>query len=512
MIRTNSHARPGWHRLPVRARLPLCRVEGLKMDVTEFLDSEQLKRGYFRTLLIVGETGTGKERVARALHMALDGQLQRGWLAITEPQIPFVDFNCSACPETLIDAELFGYVKGAFTDARSSKPGLLDAAKGGVLFLDEIGAMRQDLQAKLLRAIDQGEFRPLGAGTSKPLDCVVIAATNEPKKLRPELHARFRAVIRTYPLRRYTREGLALWARGTLLEAVMNLTGTDVITLAEADFMGRAFRACENDPAFFEGIRGLLRSTACNPETAEAVRKRRLERLAVKTRDRVFGKGKAGLREDIAVTLLIASALDTWLKSAIDSRHSERGDGSNKMSEEALASAMKESRRFERLWTSMQNYVLTWADPDIPSFQISLGDDALDALSSHPWPQNFRGLYRVLEMVLLNNPNLYETMGKAKGGSVITAAHVQAVLDDLGRDSDSENDWCLPRDISEASALRTFRHECERQFASRVVNRYGSSLKAQDYIGLGRNTLDKWKNRVPVHNASQVRRPESRRA
>lgn len=119
-------------------------------------------------VLIRGETGTGKELVARAIHYQSDRRDQ-----------PFIEMNCTAIPETLLEAELFGYEAGAFTDARTAKPGLLRLADGGTLFLDELGDMSPNLQAKLLRAIETKRFRPLGGTQEVEVVMRLIAATSK---------------------------------------------------------------------------------------------------------------------------------------------------------------------------------------------------------------------------------------------------------------------------------------------------------------------------------------------
>jgi two-component system, NtrC family, response regulator AtoC len=119
------------------------------------------------TVLITGETGTGKELVARAIH---DRSAQR--------HMPLIKVNCAAIPETLLESELFGHVRGAFTGATSNKKGRFTLANGGSIFLDEIGNLPQALQAKLLRVLQEREFEPLGAERTERVDVRVIAATN----------------------------------------------------------------------------------------------------------------------------------------------------------------------------------------------------------------------------------------------------------------------------------------------------------------------------------------------
>jgi DNA-binding NtrC family response regulator len=118
-------------------------------------------------VLISGESGTGKEMIARALHFSS-----------ARANAPFLPLNCAAVPETLLESELFGYLRGAFTDAKRDRRGLFQEASGGVLFLDEIGEMSINLQAKLLRVLEDKEVRPLGANKSEKVDVRLITASN----------------------------------------------------------------------------------------------------------------------------------------------------------------------------------------------------------------------------------------------------------------------------------------------------------------------------------------------
>jgi DNA-binding NtrC family response regulator len=119
------------------------------------------------TILITGETGTGKELLARALHYG-------GPRAAA----PFVELNCAAVPAPLLESELFGHERGAFTDAKTAKPGLFEVADGGTMFLDEVDHLASELQGKLLRALDQKSVRRLGATTTRIMDVRIVAATN----------------------------------------------------------------------------------------------------------------------------------------------------------------------------------------------------------------------------------------------------------------------------------------------------------------------------------------------
>ncbi|MGH7358960.1 MAG: sigma-54 interaction domain-containing protein, partial [Candidatus Rokuibacteriota bacterium] len=155
----------------------------------------QSERGRLAPVLIQGETGVGKGLLARALHRA--GPRSAG---------PFVDVNCAAIPETLLEAELFGYERGAFTDARHPKAGLFQTAHHGTIFLDEVGLLPEGLQAKLLKAIEDRTVRRLGGTRSEPVDVWIVTASNEDlvaairtRRFREDLYHRLAVVTLTLP-------------------------------------------------------------------------------------------------------------------------------------------------------------------------------------------------------------------------------------------------------------------------------------------------------------------------
>jgi DNA-binding NtrC family response regulator len=158
-------------------------------------------------ILITGETGTGKELVARSIHARS-----------ARAKGAFVEINCAAIPPNLLEAELFGYERGAFTDAKVAKIGLFEAADGGTLFLDEIGSMDLSLQAKLLKAIEEKTVRRLGSIQSRHFDVMLIAATNRPleraiqeRSFRDDLYYRLRVLeIHLPPVRERTGDAVVL--------------------------------------------------------------------------------------------------------------------------------------------------------------------------------------------------------------------------------------------------------------------------------------------------------------
>ncbi len=156
---------------------------------------QKLSRYPTATILLMGETGSGKNLAARVIHYSS-----------MSADAPFVEINCAALPEHLIESELFGYEKGAFTHAVTAKPGLLEEAQGGTLFLDEIGEMPLNMQAKLLNALETKKFRRLGSTKPIKADIRIIAATNrnlenelETKRFREDLFYRLNVVSISMP-------------------------------------------------------------------------------------------------------------------------------------------------------------------------------------------------------------------------------------------------------------------------------------------------------------------------
>jgi len=194
-----SDIRQDWEKLLV----------GESPEIRRLGETLRLVAGRRATVLFTGETGTGKEVAAKALHMA--GPRRRR---------PFVAVNCAALPENLLEAELFGHVRGAFTGAFQSRTGRFEQADGGTLFLDEIGDLPVDLQAKLLRVLQEREFQKLGSSETTKVDVRVVAATNcdlvervRAGRFREDLYYRLNVVPVEMPPLRHRRGDIPLLAR-----------------------------------------------------------------------------------------------------------------------------------------------------------------------------------------------------------------------------------------------------------------------------------------------------------
>jgi two-component system response regulator AtoC len=186
-------------------------MQQLKSRIAQLLQAEQnLRDADAPAVLITGETGTGKELVARALHFAGPRREQ-----------PFVEINCAAIPAQLLESELFGHERGAFTDARERKMGLVETAAGGTLFLDEIGDLDLGLQAKLLKLLEEKTVRRLGGLRDQKVDVRIVAATHRSleeqvraERFRADLYFRLRIVeLKVPPLRARGEDVLVLARR-----------------------------------------------------------------------------------------------------------------------------------------------------------------------------------------------------------------------------------------------------------------------------------------------------------
>jgi two-component system response regulator PilR (NtrC family) len=195
-------------RAELRGRHGLERIVGTSPALAAVLEMAKAVAGTNSTILIAGESGTGKELVAKAIH-ALSPRRDA----------PFVSINCGALPETLLESELFGHVKGAFTDAHQTRKGLFEAAHRGTLFLDEVGETPPSMQVKLLRALQERQIRKVGGTEEVEVDVRVMAATNHSledlvreRRFREDLFYRLNVIPLRIPSLRERREDIPLLA------------------------------------------------------------------------------------------------------------------------------------------------------------------------------------------------------------------------------------------------------------------------------------------------------------
>jgi two-component system response regulator PilR (NtrC family) len=184
-------------------------IIGTSPKMRELFDLVETIAPQSSRVMITGESGTGKELVARAIHENS-----------ARAKAPFITINCGAFPETLLESELFGYMRGAFTGANENRRGLFQAADGGTLFMDEIGNMSLTMQVKLYRVLQEGKVRPLGSTEESDVDVRVIAATNKnleteiaEGRFREDLYYRLSVIPIHLPPLRERREDIPLLAR-----------------------------------------------------------------------------------------------------------------------------------------------------------------------------------------------------------------------------------------------------------------------------------------------------------
>jgi two-component system response regulator PilR (NtrC family) len=199
----------GYLRRELRRLTGLDNIVGQSPKMRAIFDLIQTVAPQSSRVLITGESGTGKELVARAIH---ENSLRA--------QAPFITINCGAFPESLLESELFGYMKGAFTGANENRRGLFQAAHGGTLFMDEIGNMSLTMQVRLYRVLQEGKVRPIGSTEETDVDVRIIAATNKDfekeiaeGRFREDLYYRLSVIPIQLPSLHERREDIPLLAR-----------------------------------------------------------------------------------------------------------------------------------------------------------------------------------------------------------------------------------------------------------------------------------------------------------
>ena len=235
-------------RLRVDTAISVSGIVGTSPAITATIDLVRRAAASDASVLVTGESGTGKELVARALHNSS-----------ARARAPFVALNCAAIHAALVETELFGHVRGAFTDARRSRPGLLVQAGAGTVFLDEIGDMSLDMQVKLLRALQERSLRPVGADEEIRFGCRIVAATSRDlereiraKRFREELFYRINVITIPLPPLRERKEDILELAHLFLAKAAersrrppLALSPPAAARLAEYDWPGN-IRELEN--------------------------------------------------------------------------------------------------------------------------------------------------------------------------------------------------------------------------------------------------------------------------
>src|SRR6202047_2734 len=238
----------GYLRRELRRLTGLDNIIGQSPNMRAIFDMIQTVAPQTSRVLITGESGTGKELVARAIHE----NSQRA-------QAPFITINCGAFPETLLESELFGYMKGSFTGANDNRHGLFQAANGGTLFMDEIGNMSLTMQVRLYRVLQEGKVRPIGSTEETDVDVRIIAATNKnfekeiaEGRFREDLYYRLSVIPIQLPALRERREDIPLLTRHfletfrTVMEKPIEAISPEAMTRLESyDWPGNV-RELEN--------------------------------------------------------------------------------------------------------------------------------------------------------------------------------------------------------------------------------------------------------------------------
>jgi two-component system response regulator PilR (NtrC family) len=250
-----------------RTQHGLDRIVGVSPAMVAVFNLVRSVAGTTSTVLISGESGTGKELVAKAVH-ALSPR----------KDAPFVSVNCAAVPENLLESELFGHMKGAFTDAHQNKKGLFEAAHRGTLFLDEVGETPPAMQVKLLRALQEKKVRRVGATEETEVDVRLVAATNRPLetllregKLREDLFYRLNVIPIHLPALRERREDIPLLAESFLRRFSQEM-GKNVVKISSEAMQRLARHAWPGNVRELENV--IERAVAL--ETHEAVLPERL--------------------------------------------------------------------------------------------------------------------------------------------------------------------------------------------------------------------------------------------
>jgi len=304
----------GYLRRELRRLTGLDNIIGQSPKMRAIFDLIQTIAPQSSRALITGESGTGKELVARAIH---ENSLRA--------QAPFITINCGAFPETLLESELFGYRKGAFTGANDNRVGLFEAAHGGTLFMDEIGNMSLTMQVKLYRVLQEGKVRPIGSTEETDVDVRIIAATNKEfekeiaeGRFREDLYYRLSVIPIHLPSLRERREDIPLLARHflerfrTSMEKPIGAISPEAMRRLEAyDWPGNV-RELENT---------MERAVALesSPEISLGVLPDRIAGFATASLSGAIGGGPAGFpAEGIDFEKEIAEAERRYLLAALE--------------------------------------------------------------------------------------------------------------------------------------------------------------------------------------------------